>query len=628
MSIKFNPTGYLNLTADPMDLPEKSDGKVIISDALTRCKNIDLIYEGKAKTRRGSSKKSDTALTQIADEINLIGSNRYALGGGEVFYNESSIGSGYANAPWDSIVGKAYNDTAQTIFACNGTNNLRLQGGVAYSWSITAPDVAPAVEDYVTTAITCEWELDYYTAYQFTQPVESNINCCFTWEVDLLAGDTPENHDDNVSTAFGEETGTTGSDTYYVVYTYARKSGDLLLNESNPSPATSTNIEDVLYVNWTASADSQVTHVRVYRTLANLGDYYYAGEFEVAPLWGQVDTADEDLGSLIEIDNDIPPLGTVLAGPDFNGTVFMGYNNLLYFCKPKQPESWPALHNIECGPDQYSIKAMAILGGQLYVATEPEIFQITGTDADTFFPLSIGAITGTRAKNVFLPIKGYGIVHLGWDGLYMFTGSADIKISSSIASIWNNETKNGVPPMAKDYIANCLCVKAENNLWFGYPSGTEEHCNNFIVVDLQANLMQGLTSKISYYTYPFVVSAMHYDEINAELLATDTDGYVRILEDQNTTSDSGSAISWEVESKAFGSLRKYFPRWSRYDIDLTEETSTAQGKILLNDVIKQTHNITTSRIIKKRLIDGCTGDRLSIRLTGTGPVTIYAAEAE
>lgn len=627
MSIKFNPTGYLDLTSDPSDLPEKTDGKVTVSDALTRCKNLELTYEGKARTRWGTAKKSETAVTVTISEINLIGSYRYELGEA-IFYNEASIGTGYAVDMWDSVVGKAYNDTTQSIFALNGTNRVRLQGGAAYSWGIEAPDVAPAVDDYVGTAVTQTWELDYYTAYKFTQDLTLTYECTYYWEVDQLNDDTLRSHTDTVSTAFSEVTGTTGSDTYYYKYTYARKSGDLLLAESNPSPATATNYEDVVYVNWTEPTDPQVTHVLVYRTLANLEDYYYADEFEVGPLWGEVSTADEDLGSLIETDNDTPPLGTVIAGPDFNGTYFMAVDNLLYYSKPKEPESWPALYNVEVGNEQYDIKAIAWLGGQIYVATDHEIYQITGTDADTFFPLPMAAITGTRASKVFLPIKGYGIIHLGWDGLYMYTGAQDIKISKAISNLWDGETKNGVPPIAKDYIANCLVQKQENKLWFGYPSGDSEHCNNFMVIDLEANLSQGLTSKVSYYSFPFEITAMVYDEVNAELLAVDTDGYVRILEYSDSTSDSGTAIAWEIESKAFGALRKYFPRWARYDVSLTEETSTAQGKILLDDAIHQTHNITVSRNIKKRLIDGDNGDRLSIRLTGTGPVEIYAAETE
>jgi hypothetical protein len=139
--------------------------------------------------------------------------------------------------------------------------------------------------------------------------------------------------------------------------------------------------------------------------------------------------------------------------------------------------------------------------------------------------------------------------------------------------------------------------------------------------------LQGLTSKIQYYSYPFEITALKTDINNSELLAADIDGYIRVIDHEGKTTDNATAISWEIESKAFGSLRKYFPRWARYDLKLING-ATATGKIVLDDTVRQSHPITVSRNIRKRLIDGITGDRLSIRLTGTGPVEFYSAEVE
>jgi hypothetical protein len=217
--------------------------------------------------------------------------------------------------------------------------------------------------------------------------------------------------------------------------------------------------------------------------------------------------------------------------------------------------------------------------------------------------------------------------HLGYDGLYLYTGSTDIKISSTFDSLWNNETKHGIPYINKTYIANCIMQKYENKLWFGYPGGTSMYCDNWLTIELESNLLQGITGKIQYYSYPWTISAMSVDENKKDILAVDTSGYIRKLDDLSMTTDNGTMISWEIESKAFGALRKYFPRWARYDVELVNG-ATASGKILLNDIEKQNHPITVSRNIKKRLIDGCTGDRLSIRISGTGPVNVYSAEVE
>jgi len=94
------------------------------------------------------------------------------------------------------------------------------------------------------------------------------------------------------------------------------------------------------------------------------------------------------------------------------------------------------------------------------------------------------------------------------------------------------------------------------------------------------------------------------------------------------TTDGGTTISWQLESKEFSDqLRKYFPRYARYDVDV-KTGGSATGNIILNEAIKQTHTIASGRSTKARLITHCTGDRLQLRITGTGPVDIFSFEAE
>lgn len=629
MAIKFNPTGYLNLTADPQDLPEQADQKNIVSGAMVRCKNLDLNYEGKAITRKGSSLKSLTACNEVINHIQILDDNRYEFGGDQIFKNESSIETSLNAADWDSFIYLAYNDTAESIFATNGVDRKRIQGSSVYEWGIDAPTAAPTARGYITYSVTYDWELTYVSdGFQFTQS-SGNYDTTYTWEIAVIEGTSlfAENQT-YCTTSLFEVSEISDTDKFQVKYTYARYDGSLLMCESNPSPAAETTMDNYIYVDWVASSDTSVTHVRFYRTLANFGDFYYCDEFDITDTYGILGTTDENLGSLVDTDHDrVPSGGTVLCGPDFNGIAFLGVGKSIYFSKSKQPEYWPALYNVECGTDQYPVVGLALLGGQLFAANKHEIYQIQGTGSASFFPLPMAAITGTRSRNVFLPVKGYGIFHLGYDGLYLYTGSTDIKISNSFDCLWKNETKNGVPYINKLALPNCIMRQYENKVWFGYPGPDSTYCDNWLTIELQSNLLQGITGKVQYYTYPWYVSAMQIDENNSDVLVADTDGYIRKLDDISKSTDNDTSIDWEIESKAFGNLRKFFPRWSRYDIDLINGAS-ANGYVLLNETVKQIHPITDSRNTRKRLITGCTGDRVSIRMSGSGPVEIYSAEIE
>ena len=121
---------------------------------------------------------------------------------------------------------------------------------------------------------------------------------------------------------------------------------------------------------------------------------------------------------------------------------------------------------------------------------------------------------------------------------------------------------------------------------------------------------------------------MCIDNTNQHLLAGCIDGFIRIIEEISITDDDGSPVNWDIESAAFSAFHKYFPRYARYDIDLLDGNALATGFIKLNGNAVQTHPLTESRQIRKRLVSCSTGDRLSLEMSGSGLVDVYAAEVE
>jgi hypothetical protein len=73
--------------------------------------------------------------------------------------------------------------------------------------------------------------------------------------------------------------------------------------------------------------------------------------------------------------------------------------------------------------------------------------------------------------------------------------------------------------------------------------------------------------------------------------------------------------------------RSHFPRYAKYDVDASEATECT-GEIIVNDVVVQSHTISGARNVRYRHIDTCNGQRCALRISGSGPVSIYAAELE
>lgn len=334
-------------------------------------------------------------------------------------------------------------------------------------------------------------------------------------------------------------------------------------------------------------------------------------------------TADGNLGGLLLTDQDRPPLGTFVFGPTYNGTCFILKDNLLHYCKPKQPEAWPALFFIEITTPQFPLKTGLFYNQQPYVFATNEIYYISGTGDGTFFPSPTRSKTGAQSVLGAVSVDGRGIYHTGPDGIYLFANGVDGKITeAALEPIFRGETKEGLPGVAS--MSTSWLVAFQNNLYFGYQSsGT--YPTNVLVMNLETN-------KLQYFIYndglDVEIRTVTVDETNNRLLVGDNTGFVRVIESKSDTDDSGTAIAYEIQSKDFTlQTRKHFPRFVKYDIEVLSG-STCTGELLLDGVVHQSHTITGDRITKRRLVETSNGDRAANRISGTGPVTIYAVESE
>lgn len=545
-----------------------ADSDLLPDDALTRCKNLRIDAAGKLKTRDGSEKINATAIETAIWLLVEQGGNRYAFAGTKIYKNETSIATGLANAQWSAVKYNAFNDTTQQIYALNGTDRKRIEDEDVYEWGIEPPD-APTV-------------------------------------------------------AASTGTGLTG--VYSAKITYCRKVGSTVVSESDPSDAsgdTSALTNDSVLISWAASSDPQVTHVRVYRTAAGGSTYLHDQDVAIGTLSVDTTTADASLGDEVETDHDRPPLGSAVLGPTYNGILFIIKDNLLYFASAKQPEYWPTTNFIEVSTPQFPLKAGDFMNGQLYCFSKHEIYFIQGTGSSTFFPYPMKAKTG--AQNIFgaVSVPGRGIFHTGPDGIYLFSGTDQKITEGNLEPIFRGETVNGMAGVS-DMSTSWLFVFG-NYLYFGYASDGYTYPTNVLVFNL-------VNSRLTYYVYndgsAVEIRCLVRDEANNRTLIGDNSGYVREIEKISQARDDTTEISWESESKEFTlATRKHFPRWNKYDVDASSAASCT-GALILDGSVHQSHTITGNRDVRRRLVDVNNGSRAAIRISGSGPATIYGAESE
>lgn len=560
MGIHWRPNGSLDVATAQTDLEEQVSQNDVTSEALARCTNLRLERRGVIETRHGSSRKA-TKLSPfgVASLIIEHDGARYEFKG-QIFRNEAAIATGLTDAQWSAIKYNQFNDTTQQLFALNGTDRKRITGSSVFEWGITPPEAAP-------------------------------------------------------TDAVGALTGLTG--VYKAKVSYARLVSGVVVSDSNLSPASTgeTLANQSLSVTWVASTDTQVTHVRVWRTLAGGTLYYHDQDVAIGATTVDTNTADNALGDEEHIDHTRPPTGEVCAGPFFNGVCLIIDSNKLHACLPQQPEYWPATYYVEVGPRQHPGRAIVYHGGQIFVLTDLEIWQIQGTDATTFLPIPLQTAYGAFNPFGAISVESMGIWHIGEDGIYVYSGGRDKKITQeTLDPIFNGQSVGGIP--AIENIRDAWLHQYRNVVYFHYDAG------NVIAYQLE-------TGRLSYYQYDEALAAPATDEGNDEFLVSDASGYIRQLEDQSVTTDVGNAIEWEVESKEFMlQTRRHFARWVKWDVDASTSGATCTGKIVYDGTVQQNHTITGNRDVKRRHIATGNSRRMSLRLTGTGVIKIYAAELE
>ena len=551
MPMLWKPNGSLDVSTAATDLPQEGQPPSIISGAFQRCKNLILDRAGLARVRNGSVRTQTFALEFLANLIIVMDSVRYVFGGDKIFKDEVLFHGDLTDAQWSGIQYNSFNDTTDQLFVLNGTDTKRITVDTVAEWGITTPAARPVL-------------------------------------------------------GVGASTGLTGD--YNAQYTYARLSGTTVITESNPSgaqtsPQTLSN-ED-LEITWTASADPQVTHVRLYRTLTGGSSYFFDQNVAIGTVTIDSDTADADLGGALATNHDRPPLGTLVAGPFYNGVCFIAVGNLLYFCLSKQPEYWPATSFIEVGVPQFPINALVEFSGRVYCLTKAQIWLIQGTGSGSFLPVPLKSLAGSPNGFGAVAVEGQGIYHIGPDGIYLFSGSRDVKITQIAFDVLFSDIAptNGMSPVLNKAVGTWL-VQWENRLYFHYAGG------NLLIFNLD-------TQKATHHKYLSGLTAPFVDQGNDVFYVGDYQNFIRQLEKPEATDDNGEDIAWEAESKDFTlQTRAHFPRHVKYDVD-----GIATGSVILDGVVHQTHALTKPRNIRRRLVKPGNGARLSVRVSGSvGPV--------
>lgn len=542
---------------------------------------------------------------------------------------------------WSAVLSSPYNSETQSVFALDGENRKRFEGVYSYEWGIDAPDTAVILEVGAGTGLTGE----YNSVYTYARKERGVVVCESNPSPTQTTAQTLDNEslvmlasltdDDQVNCIRFYRT-TAGGSTYYYCrdVNYVNRDYACVHDwEDNGAYITSVayrfttedenNSREVCHV-WELIFDkfTQTDNQIIITSKANNREY---GDY-IDKRGVDDNTDDSALGTAVESDHNRPPVGSFVMGPTDNGTLFIVKSHRVYYCKPGRPEYWPSTYYLEISVPQYPLVCGVLYDNGPFFLDKRTIYYLSGSifadlpNLTTYKPIPMASKTGTVSAAATAAVSGLGIFHTGKDGIYLFQpGGTDEKITDAVDPIFRGETVNGVEAVGD--INQSWLLWFDNKLYFGYPSVADTSPKRMLVFD-------PTRQKIRYYTYDVGFVAACNDKYNTRFLACTAAGNLWELEDQDAEDDNGTAIEWELETKQFTlQTRKHYPRWNKYDIDSSDATSAA-ASTLLDGTEVQSHTLSDDRNTRRRLIDIANGDKFSIRISGSGPVSVYAIESE
>lgn len=421
---------------------------------------------------------------------------------------------------------------------------------------------------------------------------------------------------------------TTAPTTTAALATRIRLYDSVVAARSNASPAsleaTSANQSVTLTViNPTVVAtpdyDPQITHVEIYRTVANA-----TGENDAYLLENDVPAGvttftsvkpDTDLAEILELDNDRPLAFTTIT--DHQERIWGAVGNKLYPSKQFKPESFPATP-IEVSTQGDPIQRIKQYDGVLYVWTNERIYQILGNDALSYIPRQLQCPTGLGAPRS-IDRGERGIYFLGTDGnLWRLEGTSNaVNISHAHHyPLFHNSMVNDIAPLRQTEKSSCIGAWFNLRYYFFYPTGNETDPSTGFFIDEQTQ---------TWWRDTRVLQSLFYDRSRDQLLGGDRQGTVHSL-DVGSTGDNGVPVAWQLVTRDHD---EQAPESDKEVVQLTIDGSTSGSDVVvegLTDYGRASFALpvwNSAERDQSYLVGNTTPWKaLGVRLTGSGSVYI------
>ena len=255
-------------------------------------------------------------------------------------------------------------------------------------------------------------------------------------------------------------------------------------NELSPPSAASSEVANdnsASLVTWAASADTQVTHVYVYRMGGTLDRFYRVARVAVGTLTATDTLSDASAiitNITLQADDSGPPDEIIGIESDYYARQFCLTQNYVYPSRLLQPGNFSAGQAIRVGDGTQPAFWIKKAFGGIYVGGTRDIYRLDGTGAElpdgsldfSMTPLNIAY----PPVDSSLAVQGNYLIYRASDGPRLLTGSESTPLRGDTDLLWKGYTRHGVsPPNATSTSARFRMAISHGMLHMIVPEGSD-----------------------------------------------------------------------------------------------------------------------------------------------------------
>lgn len=292
-----------------------------------------------------------------------------------------------------------------------------------------------------------------------------------------------------------------------------------------------------------------------------------------------------------------------------------GHQNRIIWSKLSHPFSYPAVNFFDVG-DLKPVTRLIPFLDDLIIFKADSVWRLSGSDEESFVLTRTPATVGCDCPYTIVKLQDR-IIFTNQSGIWYFDGFTARPLTNRLDLFFFNQTRNGISPISLNATTKLLveATSAKGQYWLSYSDNGSTN-NRVLCIDLEGGTIR---------RFPALVAlSIATDPVTEDVYIGDASGFIRLIDDESSATDSGSSVTWQFQTKFFEPQRGSNKKFDKLELYINTGGVAIIPTVLFDNGTSSSNlnSVNTSSLTKvERAIpsssDSRRGQNISLRLAGT-----------